>query len=226
MNLSHPPPDDVFAYPGRARVFAALAELRRPASTAELARIVGRHPNTTRTQLQRLKAAGLVECRYVIRPRGRPRHEWAVAPGARAAQEASDARPQLAAWLARALRPGHTTLDDIEQAGREIGRELAPSGGAMTSVAAALNDALTALGFDPRLEEPEPRGSRHVLGNCPYRDAVRQNQPVVCTLHRGITRGLLDRMDPNASLADFVARDPDTAGCLIDVRLGSALPSR
>jgi len=219
MDPPQTPPDDVFAYPGRARVFAALAELRRPASTADLARIVGRHPNTTRTQLQRLEAAGLVECRYVIRPRGRPRHEWAVAPGTRAAGEASEAQPQLAAWLARAFRPGQTNLDDVEQTGRQIGRELAPSGGPVTSLAAALNDALTALGFDPRLEEPEPRAVRHVLGNCPYRDAVRHNQPLICTLHRGITRGLLERMDPNATLADFVARDPDTAGCLIDVRL-------
>jgi predicted ArsR family transcriptional regulator len=219
MEQPQPPPLDVFAFPGRARLFAALAELRRPAPTAELARIVGRHPNTTRTQLQRLEVAGLVECRYVLRPRGRPRHEWAVAPGARAADEASEARPQLATWLARAFSVGQTSLDDVEQAGREIGRELAPSGGPVTSVAAALNDAMTALGFDPRMEEPEPRASRHVLGNCPYREAVRHNQPVVCTLHRGITRGLLDRMDPHASLVEFVARDPYEAGCLIDVRL-------
>ena len=55
------------------------------------------------------------------------------------------------------------------------------------------------------------------LGNCPYRDAVRENQPVVCTLHRGITRGLLDVLDPRAKLAGFVPRDPDKAGCLIEL---------
>jgi hypothetical protein len=47
---------------------------------------------------------------------------------------------------------------------------------------------------------------------------VRENQPAICGLHRGITRGLLDRVDPEATLADFVARDPFEAGCLIDVR--------
>jgi hypothetical protein len=46
---------------------------------------------------------------------------------------------------------------------------------------------------------------------------VRENQPVVCTLHRGITRGLLDVLDPDAQLADFVPRDPDKAGCLIEL---------
>ena len=213
-----PPPDDVLAFPGRARLFAALTELRRPASTAELARIVGRHPNTARTQLQRLERAGLVECRRIVRPRGRPRHEWAIVPSARPAGAPPEAHGQLATWLARALGAPKTDLASVEETGREIGRELAPSGAARP-VAAALQDALTALGFAPRPEAPEQGLSRHVLANCPYRDAVRQNQPVICTLHRGITRGLLERLDSNASLADFVARDPYEAGCLIDVRL-------
>ena len=55
------------------------------------------------------------------------------------------------------------------------------------------------------------------LGNCPYRDAVRENQAVICMLHRGITLGLLDVLDPHAKLTDFVPRDPDTAGCLIEL---------
>ena len=58
---------------------------------------------------------------------------------------------------------------------------------------------------------------RFVLRNCPYREAVRENQPAVCGLHRGITRGLLDRLDPRAQLIGFVAKDPLTAGCLVDV---------
>jgi hypothetical protein len=62
-----------------------------------------------------------------------------------------------------------------------------------------------------------PGRLRYVLGNCPYRDAVRENPPAICTLHRGITRGLLERLDPGARLADFVARDPYAAGCIVDV---------
>lgn len=80
-----------------------------------------------------------------------------------------------------------------------------------------MQDALTSLGFAPSRERPAPDRLRFELGNCPYRDAVRQNQPAVCTLHRGITIGLLDRLDPEARLADFVAKDPYAAGCLIDV---------
>lgn len=42
------------------------------------------------------------------------------------------------------------------------------------------------LGFAPQRER---RGEDQVvfrLGNCPYREAVRANQPVVCELHRGL----------------------------------------
>ena len=41
---------------------------------------------------------------------------------------------------------------------------------------------------------------------------------MVCSLHRGITRGLLDALDPETELAAFVPKDPDAAGCLIELR--------
>jgi hypothetical protein len=40
----------------------------------------------------------------------------------------------------------------------------------------------------------------------------------VCTLHRGMTRGLLDAIAPGTKLAGFVPRDPYAAGCLIELR--------
>ena len=49
--------------------------------------------------------------------------------------------------------------------------------------------ALTALGFAPQREPAQAGRVAFRLGNCPYRDAVRENQPVVCALHRGLTRG-------------------------------------
>jgi predicted ArsR family transcriptional regulator len=54
--------------------------------------------------------------------------------------------------------------------------------------------------------------------NCPYRDAVRKSQQIVCTLHRGMTRGLLDAVSPETKLAAFVPRDPGAAGCEIQFR--------
>jgi predicted ArsR family transcriptional regulator len=211
---------DVLAQSIRARLFQSLAELRRPATTQELAARVGRHPNTVRVQLQRLSDAGLVEGRRARQARGRPRQEWAIAAGARPAGQRPQAHGQLSQWLARAI--GRTErLEEIEAAGREIGREIASEqrGRALVD---ALEDGLAALGFAPERHPLDGGGVRYRLGNCPYREAVAQNQPVVCALHRGMTEGMLDRLDRTAKLADFVAKDPYSAGCLIDVTLERA----
>jgi predicted ArsR family transcriptional regulator len=215
MDIPDRPEDDVLAAPIRARLFAALADLRRPATTPELAACVGRHPNSVRVQLRRLADAGLVERRVERLARGRPRHAWAILPSARPGGAAPEAHAELGRWLARAMRAG-PTLADVESAGREIGRDLAqepPPG----LVAQAMQDALTAMGFAPRVEPDGDDVVRYVLGNCPYRDAVAENQPGVCGLHRGITQGLLDRLAPGRRLKAFVAKDPFTAGCLVDV---------
>jgi predicted ArsR family transcriptional regulator len=218
MDVTPRDPADPLASPTRRRLFEELVELRRPATTTELAERVGRHGNWVRAELARLTGAGLVERRTVRRPRGRPRHEWSVAPGARPGGRPPEAYTALGRWLARAV--GRAGLDGVEETGRAIGRELAPADG--REVADALQDVLVTLGFAPRPEPDGPGRLRYVLGNCPYREAVRENQAAVCTLHRGITRGLLERLDPSARLAAFVPRDPDTAGCLIDVtRAGS-----
>ena len=216
MEIPTPAADDVLAQPVRARLFAELTELRRPATTQELAARLGRHPNTVRLQLEKLSAHGLLERRTVAQVRGRPRHQWAIAPDARPGGAGPNAYGQLGTWLARALaRP--RGLDEMERTGREIGSELAPEPG--RPLADAMQDALSALGFAPQLERVPPQTLRFVLRNCPYRDAVRENQPAICTLHRGITMGLLDRLRPEARLAGFVAKDPYAAGCVVDVTI-------
>ena len=215
MDVTPRDPADPLASPTRRRLFEELVSLRRPATTLELAERVGRHHNWTRTELARLAGAGLVERRTAPRPRGRPRHEWSVAPEARPGGRAPEAYTALGRWLARAVGRGGG-LEGVEEAGREIGRELVPAARA-GSPAETLHDVLAALGFAPRLESDGRVALRYVLGNCPYREAVRENQMAVCTLHRGITRGLLERLDPAAHLASFVPRDPETAGCIIDV---------
>ena len=208
-------PEDALAQPTRARLFELLGELGRPAGTVELAERLGLHPNGVRAHLERLEHAGLVARARARRARGRPRDAWSIAAGARPGGHAPHAYAELARWLARAMRSGPGGLRGIEATGREIGRELAPSDGTLGEN--ALQSTLTALGFQPEVQLRKGDRLTVRLGNCPYRDAVRENQPVVCTLHRGITRGLLDVLDPRAKLAGFVPRDPDKAGCLIEL---------
>jgi predicted ArsR family transcriptional regulator len=208
-------PGDVLAQPTRRRLFAELSENGGAASTDELAARLGLHPNGVRSHLARLAGAGLVIRRRVALPRGRPRDEWAVAPGARPGGDPPRAYGALAAWLARSIPAEPARLREVEALGREVGRDLVTGGDGPPERAIA--DAMAALGFQPEVARTGDGRLGCRLGNCPYRDAVRARQDVVCTLHRGITRGLLDRLAPAASLARFVPRDPERAGCEIEI---------
>jgi predicted ArsR family transcriptional regulator len=215
MDIPLAEPGNALAQATRNRLFALLGEIRRPVSTDELAGRLALHPNGVRIHLERLVEAGLVERRRAPQPRGRPRDEWSVSPSARPGGVPPRAYGDLARWLARAIpaRPGR--LREVEQAGREIGRELAPKDA--DSPEAGLRDTLTGLGFQPLLERgPDGRVSC-CLRNCPYRDSVKENQQVVCTLHRGITQGVLDVLDPAAKLVAFTPKDPDRAGCEVEI---------
>jgi predicted ArsR family transcriptional regulator len=208
---------DVLSQPTRGRLFALLEALRRPARTSELAEAVGLHPNGVRVHLERMEQAGLVR-RTRGRPRrGRPPDAWTIAPGARPGGQAPHGYRDLGRWLVRALGAAATDVGAIEETGRQIGREIAPHDAEpgldtfMTS--------LTTLGFAPSIEHRDGDGVSLCLHNCPYAEAVHENQPVVCALHLGLTRGLLERVQPDAALAGFTPRDPGEAGCAIELRV-------
>lgn len=209
-------PDDVLAQPTRARLFALLGQLKRPVGTAELADQLKLHPNGVRIHLERMERAGLVQRVRVPRQRGRPPDAWTIAPGAQPGGHAPRAYQDLGRWLARAFRAGARGTRGIEATGRQIGRELAPH--EEPASAEAFETSLTALGFQPTIQTRGADRTTFCLGNCPYRDAVNENQPAICALHRGITRGLLDALAPDARLIAFVPHDPDRGGCTIEIR--------
>jgi predicted ArsR family transcriptional regulator len=129
----------------------------------------------------------------------------------------------------------------MEATGRGIGRELAASGAGADGppTESGVEDfgrALTWLGFQPHTKpepaaeppvegiplptaEPDEKSVTFVLGNCPYRQAVQENQPAICTLHKGILTGLLDMLEPDAAMTGFHPRNPHTAGCTVDLLL-------
>lgn len=209
-------PDNALSQPTRARLFALLGELKRPAGTAELAELLDLHPNGVRIHLERLEHAGLVARARASQPRGRPPDAWTIALEAQPGGRSPRAYGDLVRWLARAMHSGPRGLRAVEATGREIGRELAPREG--PAAEEALETTLIALGFQPTVKLREGDRLTLCLRNCPYRDAVRENQPTICTLHKGITRGLLDVLHPHAKLSGFVPHDPDEAGCLIELR--------
>jgi len=207
---------DALAQPTRARLFALLGELRRPAPTEELAERLGLHPNGVRAHLERLRKVGLVSRERERLARGRPRATWMISPHAQPGGDPPTGYAQLARWLLRSLVSENAHVRDVEATGRRIGREMATDADATGEQ--RLHEVLGALGFQPHREPVAGDRVTYRLRNCPYREAVRERQPLVCGLHRGITRGLLDALDPNTKLVGFVPKDPEIAGCLIELR--------
>jgi len=211
-------PGDVLSQPTRARLFTLLGELRRPATTEELAEQLKLHPNGVRVHLDRLQHAGLIARERQRQARGRPRDVWTISPEAQPGGDPPTAYADLGRWLVRALAEAHAVVGEVEAAGRRIGQEIAADGDAGTAEE-RFHAALAAMGFQPqRTSSSDDDETGYCLGNCPYREAVRDGQPLVCGLHRGITQGMLDAIDPDTELAGFVAKDPDEAGCLIELR--------
>ncbi len=208
-------PGDVLSQPTRARLFARLAILGRPAGTGELAGELGLHPSGVRVHLERLHDAGLIARERAPQALGRPRDSWSIAPDSRPGGQPPDAYPRLARWLARSIPSTPGRLREVERAGRQMGQQLVPDRGQFRAED-GMGRMLTALGFAPQRSRRKDT-TLFRLGNCPYREAVRDNQPVVCALHRGLTLGLLDRLDPHAALKNFIPKDPDRAGCLIEL---------
>jgi predicted ArsR family transcriptional regulator len=211
------PAGDVLAQPTRAQLFALLSEVGGPTATDELARRLDLHPNGVRLHLERLVEAGLVVRERERQARGRPRDTWSISPDARPAGDPPTAYADLGRWLVRAIAAGGTRVRDVEATGRQIGRELAAQQTAQTPEARIFG-ALVGMGFQPTRRLDHDGTLTYCLRNCPYRAAVHERQSVVCGLHRGMTRGLLDELAPKTRLAAFVPKDPDVAGCEITLR--------
>lgn len=203
------------AQPTRARIFAFLADRRVAASTEEIATALQLHPNGIRRHLERLVAAGLLERRRSQGGPGRPGDRWRIAAGARPGGESPSGDADLARWLARAFPSSIAGENEVERVGHEIGGELVPEGAG--DPVETFGEVFAALGFQPVLKVKTDGSFTCKLTNCPYRDSVRENADVICTLHRGITAGLLAKLDPQATLVRFDPRDPDRAGCMVGV---------
>jgi predicted ArsR family transcriptional regulator len=208
--------EDVLAQRTRAQIFSWLTEHSEPASTEALATALELHPNGVRRHLERMLEAGLVERSRSRGRRGRPGDLWAIAPGAGPGGRRPTGYADLSRWLARAIPPGRTRLREVERAGREIGRELAPRQPVEDPVEGFCR-TVTSLGFRPELEPDGEGGFVCRLENCPYRESAKENQDVVCAMHKGITSGLLAELLPKARLTRFEPHDPEHAGCVVGV---------
>ena len=202
------------AHPSRRGIAENLGAADGGLTVAELAGRVGLHPNAVRQHLDVLQRAGVV----VAAPspptgrRGRPSAVYALAaPHAVAAV----GHRELVRLLLEFVRRMRTTEDDIEAFGWDQGPRLMAG-----EDIAALVASFAGLGFAP--EEVTSEGDRRAgamdvrLRSCPFKDAVlAEGGHLICALHRGLTRGALERIDADAELAVFEPQDPVTAGCRV-----------
>src|ERR671932_2039992 len=67
----------------RYAIYLELARSQSPRSTADIAEILGLHPNTVRPHLERMRDVGLLEVEVDSRGSvGRPQHLYTLAPDA------------------------------------------------------------------------------------------------------------------------------------------------
>ena len=179
-----------------------------------------RESDSTRTPCGRTCSAsparGWLSVAWRDSRRGRPRHKWAIRPEARPGDAPPEAYGQLGRWLARAADDrGHgrdrgDRARDRARAGSAAGPPPCRRNRAQRPDRARLR-AAHRTSATPERALPAPQ--------LPVSGRGAREQPAICTLHRGITRGLLDVADPRVELTAFVPKDPYPAGCLIELSL-------
>jgi predicted ArsR family transcriptional regulator len=210
------------AHASRVRLLELVRDADDGADVASLAASTDLHPNTVRSHLDQLVAAGLVRGVPARRGRrGRPSIRYHAAPS-------DDERGYrlLASVLASALheREREGFDPDAEAAGRRFGRRLVGDR-PRTSEASdgEVRELFDDLGFDPERE-----GERIVLRACPYRELARRHPDVVCGAHLGLLRGVVDAYGghgDDAWLEPFVTPTRCTAGLVPAAGTPEEVPS-
>ena len=198
----------------RQALLAALRDAGRPLDAAEAGAAVGLHLNTARVHLELLCSVGMLRRRREERStRGRPRVLYEVVLGARGSLDGKGAADDAAAYreLAGVLAQQLAELPDLPNEALRAGRRWAAALNSAPVPAAALSpqgavDVVTSLldrlGFRP---EADLAGGRILLHHCPFAAVARQNRAVVCAVHMGMLKAVLERLD---APLDVLGLDP------------------
>jgi len=184
----------------------------------ELAEAVGLHPNTARQHLDQLVQAGLA-VRDSAPPsgKGRPALRYAAEPGSD--DQDPMAYKNLARVLADQLRRSPDGIREALTAGERWGRALAheetdsaPTTDAMDRLVELLDEA----GFAP--EAPATTGQPIQLRHCPFSTLTHDQGNVICKVHLGLMRGILQELD---APFDAVSLEPLVKPALCLAHLGA-----
>lgn len=205
--------------PSRSALLVTLRDQPEPVTLAALVKMTALHENTVREHLDGLIRIGMVHrARAESVSRGRPAWLYmATETGSFDSEYAG-----LASALARAIvRSSDRPAQAAELAGEEWGRQLARDRGAVFSTPVQARDRVVAvlddLGFACETDEASPAEVR--LTRCPLLEAAYRHTDVVCAVHLGIVRGVLQEngADP-AGTQLFPFSEPRACGLLVPPR--------
>jgi predicted ArsR family transcriptional regulator len=203
----------------RYAMYHELATSTQPLTAAELAERLGLHANTVRLHLERMREAGLVDVEPVHRGTvGRPQHVYALAPGAPGVAFDPPSHALLAGLLAGLAERAGADAANAEAIGRSWGRDAAKRTRSHNCVN-ALATELERLGFDPAAEV-DGSGVTISFLHCPFRELAEAYPELVCNLHRGMCRGVVDEVGGGTVGAFATLYDPDP--CRVSVAVGYA----
>ncbi|MFQ6393236.1 helix-turn-helix transcriptional regulator [Nocardia sp. KC 131] len=206
----------------RRRLLAILRGASEPLDAQELARITGQHVTTVRFHLDVLTKESLVrQFQQPPRGRGRPRIGYS-------AVQRSVGYQELAQVLADQLGPDPRRRSEAAiAAGRAWGARLDVGEQQVESLEDAKDLTMTLLselGFAPERDQATET-EEQVLINltaCPLRELARTHSEVVCGVHLGLIKEVLDRGgahgEVNARLHPFV--EPEL--CVVRLELMTA----
>lgn len=199
----------------RAELLNTLRSSSEPLTAGKLAEGFSLHVSTVRFHLDALIAAGAVTTEFEKNPvRGRPRRLYsALVPAERVGYQ------KLAEILASQwATAGGDPIERAVAAGRQWAHGSTDVGARPRTLADAAADAsalFAKIGF-----EPETRaGSKEIrirLHACPFESVARTNPDVVCSIHLGLLRGILDRARVPGAESELIPWDtPETCVAVV-----------
>jgi predicted ArsR family transcriptional regulator len=177
----------------RYAIYLEVARSPSPRSTADIAEVLGLHPNTVRPHLERMRDVGLLDVIVDSQGQvGRPQHRYTVAADAPSLGLEPPAFPLLARMLGAVAAASGTGPEECAEVGRAQGRTAARGRRADHGCVAALVHQLAELGFDPATGEDDDGTTTVVFTHCPYRELAEAFPDLVCHLHRGLVEGFVE----------------------------------
>lgn len=195
----------------RYAIYLELARSALPRATAEVAEVLGLHPNTVRPHLERMREVGLLDIEIDSRGTvGRPQHRYQLAPDAPSLGLEPPPYPLLAGLLANVAAACGPAVDDVAEVGRHHGRH-AHAARAQTPGRRCVDTVMAEMaemGFDP-VGTRDGATTTIVFAACPFRDLAEAFPDLVCELHRGMMEGMAEAGGAEvARFATLADREP------------------